>query len=301
MEFSKTKVLARSFIDALNSLYDLEESWWRKIADDNKNVFILIRKNELRVQANGGLLLLVKQDEKKNLKCKMHEEYLSLRSENDPYVTLKESSTDQIKRVEGLKGFVEHYDKIKRRISIFTSEEKKVVQYLANKVPNIVDIEIGFEGELKENAGKKSVPRIDIAAITDKGTLVFYEVKLFDNSEIHSKETPKVVGQLKKYKGWLAENGEDIITGYNEQLKIYKQLKGRYFEKRAKRIEKIALYPNPRLIITSFDDAQRERFIPSIRDGIKKGFKWMNDSNDLITTGDHKNLATSNRLFLGLE
>lgn len=300
MSFSKTKTLAPQFIEALNSLYNSEESWWRKIADDN-DVFILIRKNEIRVQASGGLLLQVKQDEKKKLICKMHEEYLSLRSEIDPYVILNESSTDQIQRVEGLKGFVKYYDKIKRRISIFTGEEKQAVQYLANKIPSILDIEIGFEGELKENAVKKSVPRIDMAAITDKGTLVFFEVKLFSNSEIHSKETPKVVSQLNKYKGWLAENGEDIKKGYKDQLDIYKKLKGEFFKKRARCFEIITIHPDPRLIITNFDASQRDILLPSILAGIEKGIGWMKGSKDLIATGNHKNLAKSNRLFLGLE
>jgi hypothetical protein len=137
MKFYRT--LSPSFIAALNNIYASEKSWWRTIVDD-KDIFILIRNNEVRVQASGGLLLQINQ------------------------------STTPIKRVEGLKGFVNHYAKIKRRINIFTGKERQAVQYLANNIHQIVDIEIGFEGELKENAGKKSVPRIDMAAITDNGT-----------------------------------------------------------------------------------------------------------------------------------
>jgi len=231
----------------------------------------------------------------------MHEDYLSLRSEKNPYVTLEEMSTAPIKRVEGLKGFVKHYAKIKRRINIFTGKERQAVQYLANNIHQIVDIEIGFEGELKENASKKSVPRIDMAAITDNGTLVFFEAKLFDNSEIRSKKTPKVVRQLQKYKELLAQNGEDIIAGYKEQLNIYNQLKGSFFKKRARSYDRIALYPRARLIITGFHASQRDIMLRTVREGIEKGVEWEEGSKDLITTGDFKSLAKSNRLFLGLQ
>ncbi len=298
MKLSRT--LSPSFIAALNDLYARENSWWRTIVDD-KDIFILIRNNEVRVQANGGLLLQVNQDGQNNLMCRMHEDYLSLRSEKNPYVTLEKMSTAPIKRVEGLKGFVKHYAKIKRRINIFTGKEKKAVQYLANNIPQIVDIEIGFEGELKENAGKKSVPRIDMAAITGNGTLVFFEAKLFDNSEIRSKKTPKVVGQLQKYKELLAQNGEDIIAGYKEQLNIYNQLKGTFFEKRARNFDRITLYPRTRLIITGFDASQRDIMLPNVREGIEKGAEWEEGGKDLVATGDFKSLAKSNRLFLGLQ
>jgi hypothetical protein len=298
MKLSRT--LSPSFIAALNDLYAREKSWWRTIVDD-KDIFILIRNNEVRVQVNGGLFLQVNQGVQNNIICKVHEDYLSLRSEKNPYVVLEEMSSGPIQRVEGLNGFVKHYAKIKRRINIFTGKERKAVQYLANNIPRIVDIEIGFEGELKENASKKSVPRIDMAAITDNGTLVFFEAKLFDNSEIRSKKTPKVVGQLQKYKELLAQNGEDIITGYKEQLNIYNQLKGSFFEKRARNFDRITLYPRARLIITGFDASQRDIMLPNVREGIEKGVGWKKGSKDLIATGDFKSLAKGNRLFLGLQ
>jgi hypothetical protein len=295
-----TRMLNPRFIAALNHLYADEKSWWRTVVDD-KDIFILIRHNELRVQANGGLLIQIYQDAKNNIICKAHEDYLSLRSEANPYVVLEELSTAPIKRIEGLKGFVKHYASIKRRINIFKGKEKQAVQYLASNIPQVVDIEIGFEGELVEDAFKKSAPRIDMAAINDNGTLIFYEVKLFDNSEIRSQKTPKVVEQLQKYKDMLFRHNEDIITAYKEQLKIYSQIKGSFFERRARKIDKIQLHPHARLIITGFDVPQRDMMLPAIRTGIEKGFGWKEGSKDLIATDDFKRLTKSNRLFLGLQ
>ena len=298
MQFTRT--LSPKFIGSLNDLYTNEKSWWRKIADD-KDIFILIRNNELRVQANGGLLLQINQNLQNNIVCKIHEDFLSLRSERNPYVVLEEKTSGPIQRVEGLNGFVKHYSKIKRRINIFTGKERQAVQYLANNVPQIVDIEIGFEGELKQNASKKSVPRIDMAAITDKGTLVFFEAKLFSNSEIRSKKTPKVVSQLQKYQKILSQKGNEIISAYQEQLNIYTQLKGKFFENRSRKISNLSIHPHARLIITDFDASQRELMLQTIQKPIEKGTGWAEDSKDFIATGDYKNLAKSNRLFLGLK
>lgn len=295
-----TRSLSPKFIDALNVLYNDEKSWWRKIADD-KDVFILIRNNELRVQANGGLLLQVNQDLQSNIICKIHEDFLSLRSEKNPYVVLEETTSCPIQRVEGLKGFVKHYSKIKRRINIFTGKERQAVQYLANNVPEIIDIEIGFEGELKPNASKKSVPRIDMAAITEKGTLVFFEAKLFGNSEIRSKKTPRVVDQLQRYQQLLLKKGNEIITAYQDQLNIYAQLKGQFFKNRLRKISNLSIHPHARLIVTDFDASQRDLMLPTVQKAIEKGTGWAKENKDFIATGDYKNLAKSNRLFLGLK
>ena len=246
MQFTRT--LSSQFINSLNDLYTDEKSWWRKIADD-KNIFILIRNNELRVQANGGLLLQINQNLQGNIVCKIHEDFLSLRSEKNPYVVLEEMVSGPIQRVEGLNGFVKHYEKIKRRINIFTGKERQAVQYLANNVRQVVDIEIGFEGELKQNASKKSVLRIDMAAITNNGTLVFFEVKLFSNNEIRSKKIPKVVSQLEKYQKIISQKGDKIISAYQEQLSIYSKLKGDFLNNRSRKISNVSIQPHARLII----------------------------------------------------
>lgn len=199
------------------------------------------------------------------------------------------------------KGFAKHFSKIKRRINIFTGKERQAVQYLANNVPQIIDIEIGFEGELKQDAKKKSVPRIDMAAITAKGTIIFFEVKLFDNTEIRSKRTPPVVGQLNKYKKLLRQKDEEIIAAYQEQLNIYDQLEGKFFQKRSLKIRNLSLYPHARLIVTGFDASQRDLMLPTIQEAIEKGVGWEEGNKDFIATGGHTNLAKSNRLFLGLK
>jgi len=295
MDFGR--VLNQKFITELNRLHGDEHSWWHKMVEDD-DVFILIRKNRVHVLVNGGLLLQVSQN-RGGLICKAHEDFLSLRNVDDPYVTLTERETASIKRVKGLKGLSEHYEKVKRRIKLFTGREKQVVQGLGLGIEQIIDLEVGLGGEKKEGASRKGAQRIDMAGISDNGALVFFEVKLFDNSEIRARGEPKVVGQLKKYRELLKRYRSEILDGYEKQFEVYEKLEGSFFKRRMPKPEKFYLYPRTRLIITEFDGSQRDFLHSTILKGILKGMKWEADSPDLIAVGKHK-IIKEKRLFRGL-
>jgi hypothetical protein len=283
--------LKEEFVDELNSLYAIQDSWWHKMVEDKK-AFILIRNNKLRIQASGGLLLQVEMDAQGGFKCQSQEEFLSLRSETNPYVQLTEDKTTAIKRVEGLKSLAEHYEQIKRRIKLFSEKEKKVVQDIGANNKQIVDLEIGLEGELKPDAARKGAQRVDMATVSNEGVLVFFEVKLFDNSEIRSEsdKTPAVVGQLKKYQNLLQTFGTEIENGYKDQFKVYEQLKGHFFSQKRRSIGELPIYPTVRLVVTEFDGSQQKYLLPVIKERINKGMGWQDKNSDLITVGDHKNI-----------
>jgi hypothetical protein len=298
MDFGR--VLNQKFITELNRLHGDEHSWWHKMVEDD-DVFILIRKNRVHVLVNGGLLLQVEYPRGK-LVCKTHEEFLSLRSKDNSYVTLHEDKTSQGTRIQGLKGLEEHYDKVKRRIKRFTGREKQVVQNLGLCIEEVIDLEVGLEGEKKKGASRKGAQRIDMAGISKDGNLVFFEVKLFDNSEIRSRGEPKVVGQLKKYEKLLSKYRRQILEGYKEQFETYKKLDGSFFERKNEKIgaiETLDLHPKARLIITGFDDSQGKSLLPIIEGGIAKGIGWEDKTHDLIAAGNHKNIKKE-RLFKGI-
>jgi len=292
------RALKNNIVDELNQLYDDKGSWWRKMADD-KDTFILIRNNRVHVLVNGGLLLQIRMDARNKMVCETHEEFLSLRSEKNPYVKLDQDSTEPIRRVQGLNGLSEHYPKVKRRIKLFTGKEKQVVQQLALKLKQIIDLEVGLEGDIKEGATRKGAQRVDMAGVSDKGTLIFFEVKLFDNSEIRSKRTPKVVGQLKKYKKLLEKYHSEILRGYKDQYKMYQKLKGRFFKKRLQYFNLKKLNQNVRLIITGFDGSQRDILLPTILKGVSRDMSWEDKTPNLIAVGNHSNL-TKGRMFKGV-
>ena len=296
MDFKR--VLRNNFIDELNRLYDIKGSWWQKMVDD-EDAFILIRNNRIHVLVNGGLLLQIRMNVRNKMICETHEEFLSLRSEKNPYVKLDKDLTEPIQRVQGLNGLSEHYPKVKRRIKLFTGKEKQVVQQLALKFQQIIDLEVGIEGDIKEGSSRKGAQRVDMVGISDKGTLIFFEVKLFDNSEIRSRQTPKVVGQLKKYEKLLKKYQSEILDGYEKQLKMYEKLNGRFFKSRLRRFEKLKLYPKVRLIITDFDGSQQKFLLPTIIEGILNGMDWDEKTPDLIAVGHHRNLKKG-LLFKGI-
>lgn len=244
------------FIESLNHLYQDQDSWWRKIVDDD-DVFILIRNNRLHVLANGGLLLQITMASTGKLTCQTHEEFLSLRSEGNPYTVLTDDETTTPKKVEGLKGLAKHYELVKRRIKLFTGKEKQAVQDIVLKHKQFVDVEIGLEGDKKENAYKKGAQRVDMAALLPGGILTFFEVKLFDNSEIRAKESPSVVGQLKKYQHLLKKYEDEILEGYNQQLQMYGKLNGTFFKNRLSDQKVLKIYPEVRLFITGFDGGRK--------------------------------------------
>ena len=292
------RVLRQNFIDELNRLYNVKESWWQKMAND-KDVFILIRNHRVHVLVNGGLLLLIRMEAQGKMICEAHEDFLSLRSENSAYVKLDENSTAPIKRVEGLKGLSKNYQKVKRRIKIFTGKEKQAVQHFSMNIPQIIDLEVGLEGDKKEGALKKGAQRVDMVGISDKGILSFFEVKLFDNSEIRSKATPKVVGQLKKYEKLLKKFNSEILDGYESQFRMYEKLQGNFFKNRLRSLDTLRLNPNVRLIITGFDGGQQKYLLPTILKGIRKGMDWDEKSPDLVAIGNHKGLKKGS-LFKGI-
>ena len=292
------RILKERLVESLNQLYQDQNSWWRKIVDDD-DVFILIRNNRIHVLANGGLLLQITMDSTGKLICQTHEEFLSLRSEGNPYTVLTDDETATPKRVEGLKGLAKHYELVKRRIKLFTGKEKQAVQDIVLKHKQFVDVEIGLEGDKKESAYKKGAQRVDMAALLPGGILTFFEVKLFDNSEIRAKESPPVVGQLKKYQHLLKKYEHEILEGYNQQLQMYGKLNGTFFENRLSNQKVLKIYPEVRLLITGFDGGQKEYLLPRLLKGIYEGMAWSEKTSDLIAIGNHKAVKES-VLFKGI-
>ena len=292
------RLLKDRFIESLNHLYQNQSSWWRRIVDDD-DVFILIRNNNLHVLVNGGLLLQITMDSSGKLICKTHEEFLNLKSNKNPYTVLTDEETKLPNRVKGLKGLAKHYEFVKRRIKLFTGKEKQAVQDIVLKHKQFIDVEVGLEGAIKEDAIKKGSQRIDMAALLPGGMLTFIEVKLFDNSEIKAKTVPPVVGQMKKYQRLLKKYQDDILEGYNQQFWMYRELDGKFFKNRLSSQEALKIYPEVRLFITGFDSAQKKYLLPIILDRIYTGMNWPQNTNNLIAIGNHK-VVKKSVMFKGI-
>jgi len=290
--------LSPTLINCLNDLYEENGSWWQTIVDDDQ-VFILVRENELHALVHGGLLLKITSDSNGKIVCKTHEEYLSLRSEADPYVTISENSTAQPKRVEGLADFAQHYSKIKHRIKLFVGTERQYCHSMSLNIKDIVEREVGLVIEKNEKITQNKAQFVDFQAVSGDGKMVFVEVKLFDNSAIHSIKTPPVVKQLQKYEDILKSHKREIINAYAEQCGTYSQLKGTFFKKKLPDPSTIHIFPTVRLIITDFDEVQFKCSLPKIRENIEKGMGWGKNSDNLITVGNHSNI-NAGHIFKGI-
>lgn len=285
--------LSEKFIKRLNALYQDKDSWWHKLADD-KDVFVLIRSNRLHAMVHGGLLLKVsmRRDE---ISCGINKEFLFLRSGKDSYAELDDEKDISIDYVKNRKDFVTHYPRIKRRIEWITGEERKASHRLALRIRNVIDREIGF-GDESEGKGVK---KVDLAAVSDNGELVFFEVKLFDNKEIRSNNTPAVVNQIRTYEKLIARNGTRILQAYRDQFELIRVLHGRFFEEKRTLPEVKYIHPRVRLIITGFDDVQFKHFLPDIRTKIENCLGWEERTPDLIAIGGDQNI-TEQHLFKAL-
>jgi len=292
------KSLKPELISKLNELYRIKGSWWQTIVDDDQ-VFILVRDNHLRVQVHGGLLLMITIDSRGRLICKTHEEYLSLRSGSDPYVTISESHTSPPKRVEGLTEFITHYSKIKRRIKQFVGNERQYCHSISLNITETVDKEVGLVLTKDEDGDRKKAQFVDLQAISNDGTLVFVEAKLMGNQEIRSSKVPPVVKQLQKYQTIIKSHKRKIINAYTEQFETYSCLSGKFFQKKLPNPSKVTIYPNVRLLITDFDSAQLKFLMPKIRETIEKGMDWEPNTNDIITIGK-PNSINATHIFKGI-
>jgi hypothetical protein len=292
------KTLRPELIKCLNDLYEEKGSWWQTIVDDDQ-VFILVRENELHALVHGALLLKITIDSNRKIVCKTHEEYLNLRSEADPYVTISENRTAPPKRVEGLGDFVQHYGKIKRRIKLFVGDERQYCHSMSLNIKEIVEKEYGLVLEKNEMVTQDKAQFVDLQAVSDDGKMVFVEVKLFCNPEVRSMKTPPVVKQLQKYEGVIKSHEREIINAYAEHYETYLQLKGSFFKKKISDPSNIHIHPTVRLIITDFDGGQLKYLLPKIRENIENGMGWETNSDNLITVGK-PNYINSGHIFKGI-
>ena len=304
------KTLSTELIKCLNNLYEEKGSWWQTIVDD-KQVFILVRENELHVLVQGALLLKISMD-KYGLVCKTHEKHLSAGAGNAPYV---KTSTDQMhscyRRIEGngLTEFVNNYDKIISLIEQIHAKhkEKRHCHIISMNIKEIFEREFGLV--LEEDNKRKRAQFADLQVVSNDGRMVFVEVKLLSNNEILpldmrsavNKDKKYVVTQLKKYEEIIKSHKEEIGKAYAEQYKTYLALNGAFFDRKFPAPEKIKIYPTVRLIITKFEEApKRKPLLPKIREGIEEGMEWGEKTDNLIIM-DNPNEINAGDIFKGIQ
>ena len=232
------------FVDALNNEYG-NDSWWRKIVDD-KDLFLGIRNECLNVYYNGSSILKLEYNGGK-FSGKVHHKYLK-NTHCKKYVRLSEGDFDQFY------GTDIKIQNIKNSTNVYQGEEKKSVHEIIMRNTNVIDTEIRPPGEH---------PRIDFAALRKEDgviKIVFYEAKMYSNSDLRSKTCPKILGQVKAYQEIVCRRRDEIVESYQRVACNIDCMSG-WRERRSKIFSQattgnLIIDPEVRIVIFGDDDAK---------------------------------------------
>lgn len=295
--------LSEEFLDALDELAK-GPSWWRDVLD-HEDTRIAVRDGYLNVYCDGQSIFKVEFDRKTGtVRPSIHFKYLIRPSLADDdsgsggeYVSLKGDDFDIGTRNLGHfihTGYRAGTDgtlgDLIRTAKRFAGDEKKYVDDIVKRDPNVIDMEIAVQN---------TNCRIDLACIEPRkgaAALVFYEVKLRANRELNvPKSVPKnnhklylqaqnpadgedngdderkergIVVQMMKYDQMLADvDLNDVAKSYQKAAHDLRRLLARCEWRRAKlgrSINDVAdgtialtVDPKVRLIITGFDGDQK--------------------------------------------
>jgi hypothetical protein len=213
----------QKFIDALNTLYVNKNSFWYKMVHD-KELFIAIRKEYLNVYFRGQSIC--KLEFKKGIKGLTHKKYLGV--DKPEYFS---SLNGIVSNPESIIKSLADIDLIKENVKKHIGKEKdKSYLEIMSSEKCIIDVEVALVRCLVEQPVKKSeyeVSSIDYVAVEtsdEELTLVFYEAKHYANSEIRSKKTPKVFGQITRYEAALNLHEEEIVKSYTLVIQNLREL-----------------------------------------------------------------------------
>lgn len=242
--------------------------WMSHLENDckNQNIFLAVRNNSIGIYHKGGKLFNFEKNE-----FKTHIKYASVidNSENN-YLTENELSRNTL-----IADFKNNYSRIKENCRLYSgiealgvSEVYHKYSYLSRNNIVVLDIEISFEA-LEKTTGKKQ-DRIDILLYDlSTRTLKFVEAKHYSNPDIWSNNTPKVIGQIKKYETQIKTNKTEIITAY----KNYIQAINFIFDLKLPLPEKVE--EKVSLLIFGFDNDQKNGRLQKLilRNPVFKGFQ----------------------------
>src|SRR5262249_41810561 len=133
-------------------------------------------------------------------------------------------------------------DQIKKRVGLFSGGERQGENHLAQRMPNVIDIQIAFSSENQNEDNPELTNRdrrqIDLAFVRKSGMLTFAEIKLYENRELRAKGVPRVCGQLKHYANFITQRGPELLAAYETVRTYYGRLEGKFFERRRPLLDK---------------------------------------------------------------
>lgn len=212
--------------------------WWSLLCND-KEVYIHIRKdNYINAYYYGGSIIKLEYKRGEFVGETHHKYYEELLPNSNPkktYLRIDLYRFDKATLEHIKKKISEEYSerKVKKENSEMEDQEEYSEKYIQGEMiinnPNIIDSE--FQFNLDTEADKL---RIDLTELSN-GTLTFNELKLITDSRLSisdkssnntkiKKTEPDIIGQMKKYNNFIANNRSEIEEYYKKLLEIRESL-----------------------------------------------------------------------------
>jgi hypothetical protein len=144
-----------------------------------------------------------------------------------------EISEAELKKVICITDFSSGYESIKALCALYADPEAKGTSGLYGRFPFtdagsvvVLDIESSFDARTRDS-DDNCQDRIDLVLMhRDKKSLLFIEVKRFDNSAIRASGNvePPVVTQVKRYRTQLTSQRDNILSAYSQYVRHMNQL-----------------------------------------------------------------------------
>ena len=283
--------ISDNFVEALNDEYK-KNGWWKRIVDDGQ-LFIGIRKNRLNVYFNGGSVLELWRA-KGEFVGETHFKYLinqARKSTTSPHIKFTNGVFDRVDLMDTFREIGNDIEGIKRMISLreHQIEEKKGVHKLIIQNRNVIDTEIQFPGD-------KTRKRIDFSALQQrdgKVNVVFFEAKIYSNSEIHLPlDCPSILDQVDAYRSLIESRRAEIQESYRKvarnicTMKGWKRRRGSIFSEAAGN----GLYVDPDVRVVIFGFNEQEKIAGNRSDGVFSRLRRELGDNCVLAKGLPKDL-----------
>jgi hypothetical protein len=268
-------------------LLESRPDWWKEIlafrfrdgSELEQPLFLAARNGYLNAYVEGQSILKIAFDETVQpamLSGEVHHKYVHDGAQGQVYLkfdgnhyfdksglaVLDSGGTTLASRVE--------------RARKHTGAEKRGVAVIVGRHPQVIDVEMGLPANARVSPDvRPTAPRMDIVALEEDGDgakIVFYEAKLFRNSELRADNLrPRVLMQLQRYVDWMDSPGraDEVISAYRRACAIHVQVHAMREPGSANRvhplIERAALEGslltvdrNPRLVIFDYPTGARD-------------------------------------------
>jgi hypothetical protein len=233
---------ARCIPAAGMQLLGTQPDWWKEIlafrfrdADGmDQPLFLATRNGYMNAYVEGQSILKIAFDESSEparLNGEVHHKYVRDGAEGQVYLrfdghqyfdksgtaVLDSGATTLAERVVRARGH--------------TGAEKRGVGVIVGRHPQVIDVEMGLPANASTSVdARPTAPRMDMVALEEDGDgarIVFYEAKLFGNSELRADNLqPRVLTQLQRYVDWINSPGraDEVVSAYRRVCQIHVQV-----------------------------------------------------------------------------